>query len=254
MWKKNRPVTAIIPTRHGSSRLRAKPLINIGERSLIQHVYENTVKSNLFDRVIIATDHEDIFDLAKSFGAEVVMTSLDHRSGTDRCAEVARGFEDDEIIVNVQGDEIVLNWDGMEQLFDLMFEGFFDVATLASPIVLDRELFSSHTVKVVFDKLGRALYFSRSAIPFARDMKESEWINSFSYYRHIGVYAYTNRVLQDLAGLSQGALEEAEKLEQLRWMEHGYDIGVVESALWDSIGVDTEEELKRARTELDSAR
>jgi 3-deoxy-manno-octulosonate cytidylyltransferase (CMP-KDO synthetase) len=250
MWKKNRSVTAIIPARHGSSRLRAKPLLPIGSVSLIQRVYENTVKSNLFDEIIIATDHADIFDLAESFGADAVITSREHLSGTDRCAEVSRTMDPDAVIVNIQGDEIVTNWDGMDGLFDLMQEGVFDVGTLASPIVLDRELFSPNTVKVVFDKLGRALYFSRAPIPFARDTEESEWIRSFSYFRHIGVYAYTNRVLQDLAGLSAGGLEQAEKLEQLRWMEHGYDIGVVESGMWESIGVDTDEDLKRARAEF----
>ncbi|TVQ47018.1 MAG: 3-deoxy-manno-octulosonate cytidylyltransferase [Saprospirales bacterium] len=248
MWKKNYPVVAIIPARYESMRLPGKPLINIGTKCLLQRVYENVRNSNFFDRVIIATDHRSIHILAESLGAEVFMTSPDHVSGTDRCAEVARQLEGSELLVNVQGDEIITNWEGMEELINMMQEGFFEVGTLASPIVNREELFSPNAVKVVFDRLGKALYFSRSVIPFVRDIPQEDWINQAAFYRHIGVYAYSNSVLQDISSLDRGCLEKSENLEQLRWMEYGYDIGIVESALWESVGIDTESDLLTARS------
>ncbi len=247
MLKKNAEVVAIIPSRYGSMRLPGKPLVSIGSKCLIQRVYENAVKSDLFDRIIIATDHPTIEMMAQSMGAEVVMTSKKHRTGTDRCAEVANSLKGDELIVNVQGDEIIVNWDGLNNLIDLMKENIYEVGTLASPIVTKAELFSPHSVKVVFDRLGRALYFSRAAIPYVRDEKEENWLDKTAFYRHIGVYAYSFPVLQDLAGLGASSLESAENLEQLRWMEFGYDIGVIESGLWESVGIDTEEDLEQAK-------
>lgn len=247
MWKKNAPVVAIIPARYSSIRLPGKPLVNIGSKCLLQRVYENVRNSNYFDRVIIATDHPSIHVLAESIGAEVYMTSAGHISGTDRCAEVARQLHGNELLVNVQGDEIITNWEGMDELINMMQEGFFEVGTLASPIVKREELFSPHAVKVAFDRLGKALYFSRSVIPFVRDVKQEDWINHAAFYRHIGVYAYSNSILQDISSLDRGCLEKSENLEQLRWMEYGYDVGIVESALWESVGIDTESDLISAR-------
>nr|MBS0037337.1 3-deoxy-manno-octulosonate cytidylyltransferase [Saprospiraceae bacterium] len=246
MWKKNAEVVAIIPSRFGSTRLPGKPLINIGSKCLLQRVYENVMNSKLFDRVIIATDHTSIQVMAESIGAEVVLTSEHHKSGTDRCAEVARGLPGNDLLVNVQGDEIIMNWEGMKELIDLMGEGIYEVGTLASPIITNEELHSPHSVKVVFDRLGRAMYFSRSAIPFVRGEDPVNWVNNNAFYRHIGVYAYYNSILQDLASLEYGGLESAEHLEQLRWMEYGYEVGIIESGLWESVGIDTEEDLEQA--------
>jgi len=250
MRKKNRNTVALIPARYGSSRLNAKPLKKIGSKPLLQHVYESARDSNQFDRIIIATDHPLIADIGESIGAEVVLTDVNHQSGTDRCAEAARILDEFDLIVNIQGDEIIRNWTGIDELFSMMREGIFDVGTLACPILSSDELNSSDIVKVVFDKMGKALYFSRATIPFVRDLPDEQWVSNFLFFRHIGIYAYTNRVLQDISSLSPSGLELTERLEQLRWLEHGYDVGVVESPMWESIGIDTEEDLKRARMEF----
>lgn len=250
MRKKNRNTVALIPARYGSSRLNAKPLKKIGSKPLLQHVFESTRDSNKFDRIIIATDHPLIADIGESIGAEVALTDENHQSGTDRCAEVARMLDEFDLIVNIQGDEIILNWSGIDELFSVMREGIYDVGTIATPIFSFEDMRSPDIVKVVFDKMGKALYFSRAPIPFIREFPDVDLVDNMLFFRHIGVYAYTNRVLQDISALSPTRLELTERLEQLRWLEHGYDIGVVDSPLWDSIGIDTEEDLKRARVEL----
>lgn len=252
MWGKNAELIAIIPARYNSVRLPAKPLLTIGKKPLLQLVYESVHAINLFDRIIIATDHPAIVQLGTGIGAETMLTSTAHQSGTDRCAEAAFDLPDDAVIVNIQGDEIVKNWDGMSDLLRMMEEDYFDICTLASPIVQTEELHSPNSVKVVFDKLGKAMYFSRSPIPFVRDIPEEDWVGAAGFYRHIGVYSYRNKILQDLAGLEPSSLEKTEKLEQLRWLEHGYEVGVVESAMWESFGVDTGMDLNKVRQMFDN--
>ncbi len=231
-------IDAIIPARYGSTRFEGKPLAIIHGKPMIQYVYERTRKCPLIGRVIVATDHERIWRVVKGFGGEAVLTSPDHRSGTDRIAEVARGLDSD-IIVNVQGDEPLLEPEMLKEgLLPLIEDKDLPVSTLASRITEEGEAFSPHVVKVVFDSRGYALYFSRSPIPYGRTRP--------SYYKHIGIYFYRRSFLLHLTRLDPTPLEETEGLEQLRVLENGFRMKVV---LTDhqTIGVDTPEDLERVK-------
>lgn len=228
---------AIIPARFASSRLPGKPLLKETGKFLIQHVCEQAAKAATIGRVIVATDDERILDAVRSFGGEAVMTRADHISGTDRVAEVAADL-DAEIVVNVQGDEPELEPSAIDTLVRLM-ESRPDVGigTLACPFAKDVDPRDPSAVKVVVDQSGRALYFSRALVPFPRDgagqVKDaSQWL------LHLGIYAYRRDFLLKLARLAPTPLEQTEKLEQLRVLEHGFSlvVGRVERA---AIGIDT---------------
>jgi 3-deoxy-manno-octulosonate cytidylyltransferase (CMP-KDO synthetase) len=237
---------AIIPARYRSTRLPGKALALIGDRPMICHVAERTRRARGLAGVIVATDDERIRDAVRATGGEVVMTRADHPSGTDRLAEVA-GRLAAEVVINVQGDLPLLDPAMIECLAARMTsEPGLPMATLATPITEEAEWRSPHVVKVVSGHDGRALYFSRSPIPFDRDgtRHAAEAIG----WRHIGMYAYRREVLLRLAGLPPSPLEERERLEQLRALEHGIAIGVVEwRAAEPLIEVDTPEDLERAR-------
>ena len=231
---------AVIPSRLGSTRLPEKALLRETGKYLIQHVWERVRSSARIGRVIVATDHPRILEAAKSFGAEAVMTSPDHASGTDRVAEVARGLSD-EVVVNVQGDEPEIDPADLDLLVERM-EGEREcgVATLGTPFVRDDELASPAAVKVVVDAEGRALYFSRSVIPNGA----RAGARPPQALKHRGVYAFRRAKLLELAALAPAALGQIERLEQLRWLHHGERVRVAVTPR-DGIGIDTPDDYRR---------
>ncbi len=240
-------VTAVIPARYASTRLPGKPLAEIDGRPMIQWVCERVGRASLVDAVIVATDDQRIFDAVSAFGGKVVMTAPDHPSGTDRLAEVAENLNS-EIIVNVQGDEPLIEGAVIDAAIRPMVEGdSAPVATAATRIKSREDLLNPDVVKVVTDGAGYALYFSRSPIPFDRDVAPSSMDqDKRPFWKHIGLYVYRKDFLLQYSRLDRTPLEMREKLEQLRILEHGHRIRVVETA-YDSLGVDSLEDLERIR-------
>jgi 3-deoxy-manno-octulosonate cytidylyltransferase (CMP-KDO synthetase) len=237
-------VIGIIPARYDSKRLPGKPLALIHDRPMIQHVYQRAAQAVTLERLVVATDDSRIHKAVAQFGGEVLMTSREHSSGTDRVAEAARQLmlTDDAIVINIQGDEPLLRAEMIDSLVQNLQENSdFPMATLAYPDTDKNDLADHGVVKVVVDAKGRALYFSRSPIPAFRDTSSPP-----PYYKHLGFYGYRNGFLQEFTKLSPGALEKLEKLEQLRALEHGFSILVVIIS-FDSISVDTPEDLIRVR-------
>ena len=243
--------TVIIPARYASSRLPRKPLADIAGKPMIQHVWEKTQQAGA-NRVIIATDHEEIEQVAKTFGAEVCMTSTEHNSGTERLAEVIEkmAIADDEIIVNVQGDEPLIPPVIIQQVAQNLAENQVNMATLAVKLETKEELFNPNCVKVVTDQKGIALYFSRAAIPFARDYFadcNDAFVASQPYLRHIGIYAYRAKFVNQYIRWQPTVLEKLESLEQLRALWYGEKIHVELAKEAPQVGVDTLEDLERVR-------
>ncbi len=236
---------AIIPARYAATRLPGKPLLLIGDKSLIQHVYERVAAMSLFSEVIVATDDERIRAHVADFGGRVVLTRPDHPSGTDRVAEVVAHRPDVDIVVNVQGDEPFV---AEQQLATLLaaFRPGVDIATLARRIDEAADLESTATVKVVFDDRGRALYFSRLPIPYLRGVAPANQLARGLHHHHVGLYAYRRETLLGLTQLPPAPYELAEGLEQLRWLQAGHAVHVAVTDL-PSIGIDTPEDLERAR-------
>ncbi len=236
----------VIPSRYASERLPGKPLRLIGDKPMLQHVYERGIESAAAD-VVIATDDERIVAAAESFSAKCCMTSAAHRSGTDRLAEVARlsGWPDEQFIVNLQGDEPLLPSRLINQCAALLDDERADVATLASPIQSQQDFDNPNIVKTVVDDNGFALYFSRAAIPYARSAVNNELARNSALHHH-GIYAYRNSVLQAIVSAPQSALEIAEQLEQLRALSLGLKIKVGMPSVRPGPGVDTEEDLAAA--------
>jgi len=247
----------VIPVRWSSSRFPGKPLVDICGKTMIEHVYRRVSRSNLIDDIIVATDDKRIFDEVKSFGGSVKMTSLSHESGTDRVAEIASSDEnkDFSIIVNIQGDEPFLDPDSIDTAINLMLENQeIDIVTLAVKISSLSDFIDPDVVKVVFDKNMKALYFSRAPIPCERDLMSSD--NSYNvtelsndamfenFFKHLGLYVYQKKVLDRFSKLPKADIEERESLEQLRALNDGMNIVIVESN-FDSVGIDTPEDLKR---------
>jgi len=234
-------VIAIIPARYESSRLPGKVLEKIGNKTMLQLVYEQVKKVTIVDEIVIATDDNRVIQAAKDFGAQAEMTFASHRSGTDRCAQVAQEFWEDDIIINVQADEPFINPEVIELLANTMLEdSWIEIATLCTKAEAS-ELQDPNVVKLVKANNNFALYFSRSKIPYDRDG------NSFDEYcKHAGLYAYRNKILQSITKLPESSLEKAEKLEQLRWLQNGYKIYVVKTN-YNSLAVDTLDDLQKAR-------
>lgn len=237
-------IVAVVPARYASQRLLGKPLVDIGGLSMIRRVYEAAASATMVDAVIVATDDGRVVAEVESWGGNVVMTG-EHPSGTDRVAEVASAL-DCSYIVNVQGDEPLLDPQHIDGLCQRLVATDGAVVTLATPIVDPDLLYDYNVVKVVFDHRGRSIYFSRAAIPARRDLPYNRWLDGHVYYQHLGLYGYSRAVLQSLMELEPSPLEQAESLEQLRWLEHGYriDIVTVDAA---AKGVDTPEDLERVR-------
>jgi 3-deoxy-manno-octulosonate cytidylyltransferase (CMP-KDO synthetase) len=241
-------ILGIIPARYQSSRFPGKPLAMLGDKSMIHRVY---LKSEMaLDEVYVATDDSRIFDHVKDFGGNVIMTSTEHRSGTDRCREamdsiIAGTAMDPDIIVNIQGDEPFIEPEQIHKLLDCFEDPDTDIATLMKKVNSETELFDVNRPKLVFDLNYFALYFSRSSIPFCRGAEKEEWRERHDYYSHIGIYAFRKEVLRKLTCLEISDLERTESLEQLRWLENGFRIKVAETNT-ASIGIDTPADLKKA--------
>ena len=242
-------IIGVIPARFASTRLMGKPLANIGGKPLIQHTYENACKSKLIEKLILAVDDAKVASVARGFGADVIETPKEIASGSDRIAYVAKTYKEAEIIVNIQGDEPFIQPEMIDQAIEpLLFDKTIEVTTLIKQISSLKELHSPDVVKVVFDYNNYALYFSRLPIPFARNaISDAAALDITDYYKHIGLYVFKRKALLKFTSLKQTDLEITEMLEQLRMLENGMKIKVVETE-YDSIGVDTQEDLKRART------
>lgn len=237
-------ILGIIPARYGSTRFEGKPLALINRKMMIQRVYEQSKKADKLAAVVVATDDKRIYDAVIGFGGEAVMTSTNHKSGTDRCCEVIDKLNGKyDAVINIQGDEPYINPMEINQIAELISKKDTPLASLCKPIRDYDELMSRNAVKVVFDKNGKALYFSRYAIPFMRnEADDTKWMEKRTFYKHIGIYAYKKDVLKEVAALPQSGLEIAESLEQLRWLENGYTIkmGVTE---FDTYSVDVPEDI-----------
>lgn len=232
---------ALIPARYASTRFPGKPLAMIGDKPMIQRVYERA--SAVFEDCYVATDDERIERAVLAFGGKVVMTSTEHRSGTDRCYEaMCKVGGDFDVVVNIQGDEPFIAIEQLERLKECFADKGTDIATLVKPFTADEDIFNANSPKVVLSKDGFALYFSRSVIPYLRGVESSKWQANHVYYKHIGLYAYRSRVLREITSLPAGVLETAESLEQLRWLENGYRIKTDVTEL-PSFGIDTPEDL-----------
>lgn len=241
-------VVAIIPARYASSRFPGKPLADIHGKPMIQHVYERTRRASMVDEVIIATDDERILAAAQDFGAHAVLTSSCHETGTDRLAEVTAQLPDADLIVNVQGDEPMIESEVIDAaIVPLINKSDISMGTLMVPIEAYEDFIDPNVVKVVTDRQGLALYFSRAPIPFTRDACEDG--SRFKGYRHIGLYVYRRDFLLRYPSLEPTPLEQAEKLEQLRALEHGYRIHVA-LTLHLSMGVDTPDDLEKVKAAL----
>ena len=220
---------------------------------VIERVYKQVAKA--VERVVVATDDERIFDAVRAFGGEVVMTSTEHRSGTDRCAEAVEklGYDAD-IVINVQGDEPFIAPEQIEALLACFENEQTDIATLVKPFKAEdgiEALENPNSPKVVINEANEAIYFSRSVVPYLRDVERSEWLKHHIFYKHLGIYAFRAKTLGEITQLPQSPLEQAEKLEQLRWLENGYRIGVGVTDI-ETIGIDTPEDLERAEHYLGS--
>lgn len=238
-------ILGVIPARFASTRFPAKPLADLGGKSMIERVYQQAKKSKSLSRVVVATDHSKIFDHVKSFGGEVLMTAEHHPSGTDRVREALHlcGQHFD-YVINVQGDEPFIAPEQIDLLASLL-DGNTELATLIKKIDDHEQLFNPNVVKAIRNQQSEAIYFSRSPIPHMRNQPESEWLKHHTFFKHIGLYAYRSDVLSNITQLPISSLERAESLEQLRWIENGYTIKVAETNL-ETIGIDTPEDLTKA--------
>ena len=238
----------IIPARYASSRFPGKPLALIGNKTMIRRVYEQASKA--LDIVFVATDDERIYKSVTDFGGRAVMTSSDHMSGTDRCSEAAdRIFQETgipvDVVINIQGDEPFIKPEQIRMLMECFTDKDVELATLIREAEPDEDLFNPNQPKVILNKSGDAIYFSRSVIPFVRDSEKTQWSSKHKFFKHIGLYAYKTGTLKKITSLSRSSLEIAESLEQNRWIENGYKIRTAVTK-WESIGIDTPEDLERA--------
>lgn len=241
--------TGIIPARYASTRFPGKPLVEIQGMSMIERVYRQALQASSLDKVLVATDDTRIFEHVQSFG-NVVYTSPDHPSGTDRCFEAALlmqsqwGIAEDDVIVNIQGDEPFIHPAQIDMICKLFDNAATRIATLIKPITNPQDLWNENVVKVVRAANGNALYFSRSPIPFCRGTQKDNWLVHNTYFKHIGMYAYRMGVLKQITTLMPSQLEKTESLEQLRWLENGFAISTHVTEL-ESLSVDTPEDLKK---------
>lgn len=233
----------IIPARYASSRFPAKALVDIYGKSMVQRVYEQAKKCAALDEVIVATDDERIFGHVKAFGGKVMLTSTQHQSGTDRCAEVSAALPDFEVVINIQGDEPFINPNQIAKVATLFTDVKTALATLVKKIETLEELQNINTPKVVLNNQSEAIYFSRAVIPFVRGQEIENWLQNHTFYKHIGIYGYRAAILQEITKLPVSSLEKAESLEQLRWIENGYRIKVAETDI-ETLAVDTPADLE----------
>jgi 3-deoxy-manno-octulosonate cytidylyltransferase (CMP-KDO synthetase) len=239
----------IIPARYASSRFPGKPLALIGNRPMIQMVYEQSLVS--LENVFVATDDERILKAVHNFGGKAIMTSPEHKSGTDRCSEAVSIIESEtdlkiDVVINIQGDEPFIKPCQINLLASCFEDNSVEIATLICKAETSEDIFNPNQIKTVISAKGDALYFSRSTIPYLRDVEMNEWQHKHNFYKHLGIYAYRKETLKKLTLLKRSSLELAESLEQNRWLENGYRIRTALTD-WDSIGIDTPEDLERAK-------
>ncbi|MCF8234213.1 MAG: 3-deoxy-manno-octulosonate cytidylyltransferase [Bacteroidales bacterium] len=242
-------IIGIIPARFQSSRFPGKPLADIKGKSMIRRVYEGAKTSEKLVDVWVATDSDKIYGHVIDFGGKAVMTSATHRSGTERCAEALQIIEQQtknlfDVVINVQGDEPLIGYEQIDQLACCFDEPEVQIATLAKTIQDEDELFNPNVVKVVINRAGWALYFSRSTIPHSRSEARENWLINHEYLKHIGMYAYRKEVLVKIVDLEKSALESCESLEQLRWLDHGYGVRV-ELTGYESLGIDLPSDIEK---------
>ncbi|HOO24279.1 MAG TPA: 3-deoxy-manno-octulosonate cytidylyltransferase [Paludibacteraceae bacterium] len=237
----------IIPARYASTRFPGKPLADIEGKPMIQRVYEQASKS--LSDVVVATDDQRIFNAVKAFGGKVVMTSNAHQTGTDRCYEALTKIEGNfDVVINIQGDEPFIDPRQIEAVKSCFDDSRTEIATLVKPFKASataHDLQNPNSPKVIFNDNHEAIYFSRSVIPYLRNVDENEWVAHHQYYKHIGLYAYKSAILAKIVTLPQSDLEKAESLEQLRWLENGLCIKVAITDL-ESISIDTPADLEKA--------
>ena len=238
---------AIIPARYASTRFPGKPLAMLGGKPVIQRVWEQV--SSVVDAAVVATDDERIAQAVESFGGRAIMTSPNHKSGTDRCWEAyQKQGEEFDVVINVQGDEPFIAHSQLRAIMACFEDENTDIATLVKPFAEEDGLSvleNPNSPKVVLDNDSCAVYFSRSVIPYLRGVEREDWLKHHTFYKHIGMYAFRRDVLGEVTALPQSTLEKAESLEQLRWLENGYKIGVGISDV-ETVGIDTPEDLERA--------
>ena len=243
----------IIPARYASSRFPGKPLALIGGKPMIQRVYEQAYKS--LELVYVATDDIRIYNTVVDFGGKAIMTSPNHQSGTDRCAEAISGITPQtgkpvDIVINIQGDEPFVKPEQIDLLMKCFTEENVEIATLVRRTEPGEDIFDPNKPKVIINKAGDALYFSRAAIPFIRNTEMIEWSMKHIYYKHIGLYAYRTETLKKITKLARSPLEISESLEQNRWLENGFRIRTAVT-VWGNIGIDTPDDLEKANLHLD---
>jgi len=235
---------AVIPARYASTRFPGKPLAILGGKTVIQRVYEQAV--SVLPEAFVATDDERIFRTVEEFGGKAVMTRADHKSGTDRIEEACvKTGTDADVVINIQGDEPFVQPSQIETLMHLFDDAETQIGTLGKPFESMEAVKNPNSPKIVSDRRGFALYFSRSVIPYIRNAQGENWLSQFPFLKHLGLYAYRREVLHEITRLPQSPLELAESLEQLRWLENGYRIRVGLTDV-ETVGIDTPEDLQRA--------
>ena len=241
----------VIPARYASTRFPGKPLAMLGGKSVIQRVYEQV--SSVLDCAYVATDDERILQAVEAFGGKAVMTSPDHKSGTDRIEEAVRKIGGSfDVVINIQGDEPFIQRSQLEEIIRCFDDAETQIATLGKPFDKAQgfeAVENPNSPKIVIDNRGYALYFSRSVIPFIRGKETAEWMDHYPFLKHLGIYAYRTEVLHEITRLPQSSLELAESLEQLRWLQNGYRIKVGLTDV-ETVGIDTPEDLERAEAFL----
>jgi len=241
-------VLGIIPSRYQSTRFPGKPLADIMGKSMIFRVYEQASKSALINELVVATDDKRIADHVKGFKGQVMMTSENHENGTSRCFEVMESFKKQgkefDVVLNIQGDEPFIQPTQIEQIIGLFSDKETEIASLVAPITEKEDLFNPNVVKVVMNPNGRAMYFSRQAIPFVSGSEPDTWLDKNTFYQHIGIYAYKCDILEKINMLDVSQLEKTEKLEQLRWLENDLVIrlGITD---YKGVGIDTPEDIAK---------
>jgi len=235
-------VLGIIPARYASSRFPGKPLIDLGGKSMIQRVYEQASSSKKLDTVVVATYDQRIVDHVQSFGGKVQMTGDHHRSGTERCGEVIETYAAYDVVINIQGDEPLIQPQQLEKIIQLFDDPKVEIGTLVKVMSNPSDIRNPNRVKVVLDAEKNGIYFSRSPIPHIAQTPHDNWMENGIFYKHIGIYAWRMHILKELIVLSPSALEKQESLEQLRWLYHGYEIRTAETSI-ETPNIDTPEDV-----------
>ena len=236
-------VLGIIPSRYESSRFPGKPLVDLRGKSMIQRVYEQAKKCAAFTTVVVATDDQRIFDHVKNFGGEVVMTNANHNSGTERCGEVIESYNDNDIVVNIQGDEPLIRPEQLTDLIALFKDENVAIGTIVKKMTHEADIRNPNRIKVVLDADKNGIYFSRSPIPHVANTPHEDWLSKTAFYKHIGIYAWRLDTLKSLLDLPVSELERLESLEQLRWLYHGFKIRTVETTV-ETPNIDAPEDVE----------